>query len=127
MKFAITDSYKKFREYVGYDFLSSFDENFGNKKVRLICARNDEIYFQIILASDDEFAFCLGDEPFFTVRGPIDIFRLKVSADGDDIKTQTYPVDFIDDDDGLRYSDVLLGSRNVYRNKRQPGIVFVKI
>ena len=126
MKTAITDSYKKFREYEGPAFYNDFEKNFAVTP-ELVGAKNDEIYFQLVMADKDEFAYSVGREPFFTVQGLIDIYRIEVVLDGTDLSAECFPEDFADDDDGLRYSDILLKSCNRYCKKHQIGIVFVKI
>lgn len=106
--------------------LQRFRKNFAVTP-ELVGAKNDEIYFQLVMADKDEFAYSVGREPFFTVQGLIDIYRIEVVLDGTDLSAECFPEDFADDDDGLRYSDILLKSCNRYCKKHQIGIVFVKI
>lgn len=127
MKWTITDGYTKFREFEGIGFYSKFEEKFGDRRPTLLAAKNDELFFQILMIADEEFSYTTGTDPFFTVQGLLPIYRVEVLLDGVDVTAECYPEDFIDDDDGLRYSDILLNTQSKHCAKYQPGIVFVKL
>lgn len=127
MKWTMIDGYTKFREYEGIGFFHEFEEKYKDEMPTLLSGKNDELFFQILMIDDTEFAYTVGSEPYFTVQGLLPIYRVEVTVESKDISVECYPVDFIDGDDGLRYSDILLKSEQKACAKYQPGIVFVKL
>ncbi len=127
MKWTIIDGYTKFREYEGVEFFYKFEENFRDKNPALLSAKNDEICFQVLMIDEEEFAFTCGKEPYFTVQGLLPVYRVEVLLEDGDVTAECFPEDFIDDDDGLRYSDILLKTEQKHCAKYQPGILFVKL
>ena len=100
MKWTMIDGYTKFREYEGIGFFHEFEEKYKDEMPTLLSGKNDELFFQILMIDDTEFAYTVGSEPYFTVQGLLPIYRVEVLVESKDISAECYPVDFIDSDDG---------------------------
>jgi hypothetical protein len=95
----------------------------NQQTLALVAARKDWAAFQLLLKSDDDMTLTVRNCPNFSPQGPLVNVRLKVSLDGFPESTlSVLPVGYVEDDDRLCRSDILLEDDTVYveRLKVQP-------
>lgn len=90
-----------------------------------ISCKNDWVAFQLLLESDEDFYLNVGKRPNFSPKGPIK--NLRVEGKIDDLQAKLFPVGFVEDDDRVYKTDMLLNDEVIFVEKDRIQPVWVEI
>lgn len=88
-----------------------------NKEISLSALKNDFVAFQIFLKSNEDFILSTSGSTVFSEYGKINIIRLEVKLNLNDIDAEVFPVGLIEDDDRCLKADILLNNETIYVKK----------
>jgi hypothetical protein len=99
-----------YKTVLEYDNYAACRDRFNLKYIVLPVLRNQEAAFQVLLKSDEDFLLNVSPSTSFDKRGHVDAIRLDIVFDGvrEIIPSGMNIIGFIEDDDRLYKSDILL-------------------
>ncbi|SHF38066.1 protein of unknown function [Caldanaerobius fijiensis DSM 17918] len=111
-----------------YKYIAGKLVDFTRKKFDLVSGRRDWVAFQLMLKGDEEFTVSTGDNPTFSVKGPLLNIRVHVEVEGiPQSCIRLYPIGTVEDDDGIQKADMLLKNEVVTVAKDAVQPIWVEI